>query len=397
MEVLTCWTACAFYGLSPVLLPFNLPHAKLYELLKATGADGLICQAGTVPLEDLAQEVKSLKSLLWVVERTSRHMDWNGVPEGAEGRLAVGVWHDVVEENVKSASAELPGNDSGNVPGEIITVWQSTNLNAKPEVVAFTQENIVAATGALISAIPLRQRLSSADLVLPADGFTHSYVLCQTLAALFMHASLAINSVAVPGVDLELARRGVAPTVIIASAETLANLHQKETAGISSGLQKFGKYTQDQTVSAGRMPTDGILFRLLAPSSANIQPGKLRLILTSERLGAGSPALSSTMLSDLRIYTRSRIIYALTTAKVAGAVAQTNVFDYRRDDGIGHAHFGIPLSSVEVKLLNSGSDEAVAAQEPKGEIWVGGPAVSGGEVRLTLQGRIREDCTIALA
>lgn len=355
----------------------------------------MVCQAGTVPLEDLAKEVKSLKTLIWVVERTSRHMDWNGPPEG--GNLSVGVWHDVVEENIKGASPELPSNDSGDKPGDVITVWQSTDLSRKPEIVSFSQDNIVAATGALISAIPLRQRLSSADLVLPADGFAHSYVLCQTLAALFMHASIAINSVAVPGVDLELARRGVAPTVIIASAETLANLHQKETAGISSGLQKFGKYTQDQTVSAGRMPTDGILFSLLAPSSASTQPGKLRLILTAERLGAGSPALSSTMLSDLRIFTRSRIIYALTTAKVAGAVAQTNVFDYRRDDGSQHSHFGIPLSSVEVKLLNKANDNQVAAQEPQGELWVGGPAVVGDELKLGIQGRVREDCTIALA
>ncbi|CAK4030973.1 AMP-extracellular domain-containing [Lecanosticta acicola] len=397
VEYLQTLFACAFYGLSPVLLPFNLPHPKLYELLKATGADGLVCQAGTVPLDDLAEEVKSLRSLIWVVERTSRHMDWNGVPEGAEGRLSVGVWHDVVDESMKNASAEVPSNESGDTPRELITVWQSTTLTSKPEIVSFSQENIVAAVGALISAIPLRQRFSSADLILPADSFTHTYVLSQTLAALFTHASLAINSVAAPGIDLELARRGVAPTVIIASAETLAQLHQKETAGISSGLQRIGKYTQDQTVSAGRMPTDGILFKLLAPSSANTQPGKLRLILTSERLGAGSPALSSTMLSDLRIFTRSRIIYALTTAKVAGAVAQTNVFDYRRDDGTEHSHFGIPLSSVEVKLLSSGNDEAVAAQEPKGALWVGGPAVSGSEVKLPVQGRIREDCTLAFA
>ena len=114
-------------------------------------------------------------------------MDWNGPPEG--GNLSVGVWHDVVEENIKGASAELPGNDSGDKPGDVITVWQSTDLSRKPEIVSFSQNNIVAATGALISAIPLRQRLSSADLVLPADGFAHSYVLCQTLAALFMHAS----------------------------------------------------------------------------------------------------------------------------------------------------------------------------------------------------------------
>lgn len=380
-----------------MLLPFNVPHPKLFELLNASGADGLISGAGTVPLDDIPKAAKNIKLLTWVVEKTSRHMDWNGAPDSAQGRLSVSVWHDVVDENKAKASAGLPSNESVDKPGDVITVWQSADPAAKPEIVSFTQENIVAAVAALISAIPPRQRLSSADLVLPADSFTHSYVLCQTFAALFTHCSLAINSVAVPGVDLDLARRGVAPTVIIASAETMAKLHQQEMSGISTGLQKFGKYTQDQTVSAGRMPTDGILFKLLAPSSSKTDPGKLRLILTSDRLGAGSPPLTSTMLSDLRIFTRARIIYALTTAKVAGAVAQTNVFDYRRDDGTGHSHFGIPLSSVEVKLLSLGNDADVGAQEPQGDLVVTGPAVAGGEVKLGVRGRIRDDFTVAYA
>lgn len=323
-------------------------------------------------------------------------MDWNGVPDEAQGRLSVNVWHDIVDDNKAKATADLPENEAGETLGQIITVWQAHDMQAPPEIVSFSHGNIVAAVGALISAIPARQRLSSADLVLPADQFGHNYVFCQTLAALFAHASLAITSVAVPGVDLALARRGVAPTVIIAGAPTLVKLHQQETGSITSGFQRFGKYTQDQSMSAGRMPTDGLLFKLLAPSSTTTNPGKLRLILTSERVGTGSPHLSSTLLSDLRIFTRSRIIYALTAAKVAGAVAQTNVFDYRRDDGNAASHFGIPLSSVEVKLVNA-SDAEVGAQEPKGTIVVSGPAVVGGQVSLEVEGRVREDCTLAYA
>lgn len=380
-----------------MLLPYNLPHPKLYELINATGIDGLVCAAGTVPLDDLTKACQGVRLLTWVVEKTSRHMDWNGVPDHASNRLLVSVWHDVLEDNKATATTQLPSNETGDTPGDLIVVWQHADYNIKPEIVTFTQGNIVAATAALISSIPLRQRLTSADLVLPADTFTHSYVLCQTFAALFQHCSLAINSVAVPGVELALTRRGVAPTVIIASAETLAKLHQQETAGISSGLQKFGKYTQNQTVAAGRMPTDGILFKLLAPKSSSTEPGKLRLILTSDRLGAGSPPLTSTMLSDLRIFTRSRIVYALTTAKVAGAVAQTNVFDYRREDGIGHGHFGVPLGSVEVKYLNS-DEKVLGSPAPKGSMVIAGPAVAGGEVKLgTVQLQMREDGCIVYA
>ncbi|KAK3117460.1 hypothetical protein LTR53_001147 [Teratosphaeriaceae sp. CCFEE 6253] len=393
IEYLSTIFACAFYGLTPVLLPYNLPHQKVYELINSTGADALICAAGNLPLDDLAVQCSNINLLTWVVEKTSRHMDWNGTPDAASGRLAVSVWHDIVAEQKSTASAELPANDQGATPGDLISVWQSTDISAKPDIVTFTQRNLVSAIASLISALPLRQRLTSADMLLPADGFAHTYVLCHTLAALFTHASLAITSVAGPGVDLDKASRSVSPTVIVASAETLGAMHTKETAGITSGIQKLGKYSHDQAMSAGRMPTDGLLFKLLAPSATSTKPGKLRLILTSERLGAGSPPLSSNMLSDLRIFTRARICYALTAARVAGAVAQSNVFDYRRDAGTGRSHFGSPLSSVEIKLVSK-EDGKVDGALPEGEIMVSGPAVSGGGVRLGVQGRMREDGTL---
>jgi len=102
--------------------------------------------------------------------------------------------------------------------------------------------------------------------------------------------------------------------------------------------------------------------------------------------------LSSTMLSDLRLYTRARICYALTAASIAGAIAQSNVFDYRIEAG---SHFGAPLSSVEIKLMNSNESELEGAR-PRGRLVVTGPAVSGGEVNLGVSGSIVEDGTLRL-
>lgn len=362
-----------------------------FKLLNDTGAEALIAAAGNLPLQDLESQCTKLKSVTWVVEKTSRHMDWNEKPDN----LDISVWHDLVEE-APDASSELPSNDTGAAPTTLITVWQ--NKQGQSDIVEFTQQNLVSAIGAMISALPLRQRLSSSDLVLVADSFSYTYVLCYTLAALFSHANLAINSVASPGVDLDLASRSISPTVIIASAETMAAIHKKATAGVTNAAQKLSKYTQAQAMSAGRMPTDNLLFKFLAPSATAVgnKPGTLRLILTSERGGQDTPALSSTMLSDLRIFTRARICYALTAARVAGAVSQTNVFDYRRDDATGHSHFGTPLSSVEVKLVDQ-SDAKVDGNFPEGEIIVSGPAVAGGEARLGRPGTFREDCTLAYA
>ena len=330
-------------------------------------------------------------------------MDWNGTPDFAQHRLTVSVWHDIVQENSSKASSQLPTNDDGAKPGDVVVVWQNyQHISAKPEIATFTQQNLVSAISALITTLPLRQRLSPSDLVLPASSFNVPYVLCQTLAALYQHSSLAITSVAEPGVDLALTTRGIAPTVIIASAETMAKLHKQEISGMTSSIQRFGKFTQSQTMEAGRMPTDGWLFQLFlspARSSSSDKPGTLRLILIPERLGGGSPPLTSTMLSDLRIFTRARICYALTTSTVCGAVAQSNVFDYRREDGGGYAGFGVPLSSVEVKLKVSKEegDEKVASATPEGEIVVSGPAVAGAAaVDLGVRGRFREDGTLAV-
>ncbi|KAK3714826.1 hypothetical protein LTR37_007561 [Vermiconidia calcicola] len=400
VEYLSTVFACSFFSLTPILLPYNLPHPKVYEILNTTSADSLICAAGNLPLDDVTQECKNLKLLTWVVEKTSRHMDWNGVPDAAQERLNVSVWHDIVEENKSTTNNQLPSNDEGDKPGDVVVVSQpQKSPSTEPEIVTFTQSNLVSAIAALISALPLRQRLSAADLVLPASSFSIPYVLSQTMAALYQHASLAITSVAEPGVDLTLATRSIAPTVIIASAETMAALHDRETASMTSSLAKrIAKYSHSQAMSAGRMPTtDDLLFKLLAPSSNSNKPGRLRLILTSERLGSNTPPLTSTMLSDLRIFTRARICYALTAPQVAGAIAQTHVFDYRREEGSGHGHFGLPLSSVEIKLANK-DDGMVAGSRPEGEIVVSGPAVAGergSAVNLGVMGCFREDGTLA--
>lgn len=153
----------------------------------------------------------------------------------------------------------------------------------------------------------------------------------------------------------------------------MSALHAVATAKIASSLHKLGLLTQSQTLSAGRMPS----FSLFLPpsTSTSTSPSKLRLVLTSNRLGANSPALSSALCFELRIFTRRQVVYALTAPNVARAVSQTHVFDYRREEGAGHSRFGRPLRCVEVRVV--GADNKVS--EPVGELVVAGPAVAGGE------------------
>jgi acyl-CoA synthetase (AMP-forming)/AMP-acid ligase II len=369
------------------LLPHSLPVEKVHELLNLVNADTLVCEPGTLPIDGVARECRNLRVITSVVPKSSLHMDWAGVPDSAQSRLKIGVWNDILEDNEATASAALPGNDAVEKSSDLVTVWQSTDSAVKPMITTFTQSNIVSAVAALITALPLRQRITPSDLLLPVDSFSHTYTLAWTLAALFTHASVAINSVAGPSATLAAASRSISPTIIIATAATLSELHTETAATITSPLHKLGLFTQSQSLSAGRMPGSSLL---LPSKSSTTSPGKLRLILTSDRLDADSPPLSSSTLSDLRIFTRARIVYALTASGVFGAVAQTHVFDYRREEGEGHSRFGAPVSSVEIRVVGS-SDQDVGKSEPVGELVVAGPAVAGGEWRSGKRVRIGED------
>ncbi|KAF2788818.1 hypothetical protein K505DRAFT_328658 [Melanomma pulvis-pyrius CBS 109.77] len=394
VEFLAALFAGAFYGYTPILIPYNQPHPTLIELLIRTGADSLIAAAGSIPLANVSKGVSGLRQVIWTVEKTSRHMDWNEIPEGIGGKVDVSVWHQLVQDQ-KNGTPELP-QEAGRAPN-IVFLWQN-ELSKSAEIVEFTQQNISAATGALISALPGRQRFNSSDTFLSADTFTHSYSLCLTLAALFTHGTVIITSVAGPGVDFALASRFIAPTIAVISAESAAKLHSTTTTSVTSGLKKLAHYLESRILASGRLPTDSLLARLNPPTRAPIgnTPGKLRLLFISERVGLNTPPLTSTDLSDLRVYTGARVIYALTAAKVAGAVAQSNVYDYRTGSTPAnkHSHFGVPVSSVEVKLKDTPTHKTTD-EHTVGELVVTGSSVAGGETSLGVNCTFQEDHTLA--
>ena len=161
----------------------------------------------------------------------------------------------------------------------------------------------------------------------------------------------------------------MAPTLIVASPETAASLHADMSVGVSGGLKKLAHYTQSKALEVGHMPADTFISRINTPRRAAIgtPPGQLRIMFIAEKAGIDTPPLTSNDLSNLRIFTKGRVVYALTAAKVAGAVAQTHLYDYRIDGNKKHSHFGIPLSSIEVKLTDTPSHKTTD-NEAKGEV-----------------------------
>lgn len=355
VEFMATLFACAFYNLTIVLVPFDQPDDAIISMLRRAAVDTVVSLPGSFPFDAVVKSYPSLRQVIWVVDEGNRHMDWNEVPKGMGGSVNVSTWQDIIQDSPADAGKELPPLQGQAEPQDITVFWP-TKPGEMEEMVRFTTANIVAGIAAQLFAIPQSQRLGPSDLFLPADSLTSTYTLVLTLTALYSNASVAFNS-ATGDMDLTVATRGIAPTVLVASPQTLLKTHAQATANVSSFLANKIHWLQTRTLTqSGVMPVASLITSLndsLRPAIGR-SPGKLRLVYTAERAGSGTtPPLSSAVLSDLRIFLGARIIYALTTAKVVGAVAQTQFYDYRvHEDRC--SHFGPPVTSVEVLLRDSG-------------------------------------------
>ncbi|OBT67465.1 hypothetical protein VE03_03062 [Pseudogymnoascus sp. 23342-1-I1] len=396
IELLAALFACTFYDLTPILLPYDQPAHVVVDMLKLSEADTLVTAVGNLPFDAVTKDYAGLKNLIWVVDEGSKHLDWDEIPTGSGGAINVSTWQEVVEEQ-SSVSSELPPLDKTSSKN-VLSFWFPEN-NEPGELVEYTHGNLVSAISAQISAIPTSQKIGPSDLFFPSDSLSSNYTLVLTLAALYYNASLALNSVAGRETDLRNATRGVAPTIIVASAHTLAQVHANTASKLSNVVYNLIHWFQTRTLTEnGVMPVASVFSRLndgLKPAIGTT-PGKLRLVFVSERAGGNSPPLSALALNDLRIFTGARVVYALTAPKVAGAVTQTSFYDYRVDpkEPGQYSHFGAPVSSVEVFLKDT-KHRKVTDEEIQGEVVARGPAVVGGEASLGIVGRINEDNTLA--
>jgi hypothetical protein len=183
------------------------------------------------------------------------------------------------------------------------------------------------------------------------------------MAALFSNSSIALNSVAGEQVDFALATVGVSPTVIVASSQTMSEYHDQIMRPHTGFISSLGRWLQARTLEAGTMPTRNFFSQLarIGPT-AELSLDRLRLLCITHRIDASPAAhLTSEQLTELRIFTGARVVYALTGPGIAGAIAQTNAFDYRTLTG--PSHFGAPVSSTEITLTNVPEGSPDGAEE----------------------------------
>ncbi|KAK6834571.1 hypothetical protein PG987_009265 [Apiospora arundinis] len=399
VELMATLFACSFYNLTAILIPFDQPEKSMVSMLQQSGADTVVTIPGAFPFDAVVKSYPALKQLIWVVDQGNSHMDWNEVPEGTGSKVNVSTWQDILNDSPVSSGTELPSENDTQEPNDVIFFWIG-KPGTMEEMVTFTQKNLVAAVSAQLTAVPTAHRFSPADLFLPAASLATSFPLTLTLAALYYNASVAFNSVAGTSPDLALATVGIAPTVLVATPQTLLKTHAEASGKVTNAISRAAHWVQTRTlVQNGAMPVASFLssFNDSIRPQVGTTPGKLRLVYVAEGVNAGAPALKEQTISDLRIFTGARVIYALTAAKVAGSVTQTQFHDYRVS-GDGPSHFGPPVSSVEVLLKDSASHRTSEdGLTIEGEIVARGPAVAGpqGITDLGVLGRIREDNTLS--
>jgi hypothetical protein len=343
--------ACAFYGLTAILVPYDQPIEKIISLLQESDADTVVAAVGSFPFDVVTKSYPALKQLIWVVDEGSKHMDWNEVPKGTGGPVNVSTWQEIVQDAAPSNGMDLPVIDRA------IDLTKVLAFSPSGKLIEYTQANIIAGTAGQLSSVPTSQRFNPADLLLPVDSLTNIYPLVLTLAALYSNSSIALNSVAGKSPDLVLATKGVAPTIIVTSPEALSKVLSETAAKMTSPLYKIVHWFQTRAlIEDGSMPNSTIFsrpFDSFHPKLGN-GAGKLRTIYISEQIDGQSTHLNAENLSDLRIYTGARIIYALASPLVAGAVTQTSLFDYRVDTTDKRSHLGAPTTSVEIFFKDKG-------------------------------------------
>ncbi|RPA86990.1 hypothetical protein BJ508DRAFT_410579 [Ascobolus immersus RN42] len=391
--------ASAFYGFTLIPLPCPADPEELKVIFRKTSPDFLVASAGTLPLEEIGK-VHSLKHVMLVVEKASRHMDWSAT---SDMEITSSTFHGIIENptgvSTPPTDLDLDGISLVYVYKDLMNHWETEN---------FSQKVLIAGVAGQLAVLPKKEALTPADVFLPVSGLWEPFTRIVTYAALASGSTLAINSVAGPSTDLSTACAKVSPTVVVASPNTLLETLFQTQGSMLELWHTWIHWFQLRTLSQGQIPHGNWLTRINDYARPKLgDPQRLRIVFTAENGGVKDSApLNSPDLADLRAMLGANIIYGLTSPRVAGAIAQQNIYDYRIDHPLIKpnrikkiarkcAHFGPPMPNVEVKLVDVDKYKADDVPEPRGQIAVAGPSVIGGQAEIGVVGKWRKDGCLA--
>lgn len=367
LEFLATLFGCIFIPhLTAILIPFPVSDDELVSMLKRSAADSVVAASPTsLPLSLARQALPSLRQVIWVDDPATEDEKTEAAPS-----VSVANWRHIIDQASSPADSELPALDVEHTPHDVVTFGVS-GPKEPLEMVSFSQANLIAGIAGQLAALPTHERLRPSDLLLPLDSLASIHTLIITLAALYSNASLALAPASDPTADLGPLVSKLAPTVMVAGPEILLRTREASMAEIrSSTLARLSHRLATRSLTLhGVLPTQGPLpacsSHLRLSSGAGSR--RLRLIFVAERAGSRDGHLTPDALTDLRALTGARVIHALAAARVAGALSQTAFYDYQAETAAKRAHFGAPLTSLELYLRDSGPYQTTD-EEVQGEV-----------------------------
>lgn len=125
-------TAAAFYGFTPVLIPYGLPEDVVIQLIQLANAEFVVGTAGSIPSDEMRKHCKMIKGALWIVDRANREVDFT------EPGKNVHAWHEILEKYGSETTSDLPENVAEQSPPGITSIWLAENPK-HGELVTFAQ------------------------------------------------------------------------------------------------------------------------------------------------------------------------------------------------------------------------------------------------------------------
>lgn len=101
-------------------------------------ADVLLAPAGILSSQELLQYSPCLKRIIWVVEKTSRQMDWMQGPQSPGGSVQIDLWHDVVDTTGQATSSDPPSETAASRVPNVISLFPK-NGGADFSIMEYTQ------------------------------------------------------------------------------------------------------------------------------------------------------------------------------------------------------------------------------------------------------------------
>ena len=125
--MLMCFSACAFYNLTAILIPSDVDLDSLQKIVSETQADSIIVPGGVISMDDLAKVAPKAK-VMFVIPSASQQMDF------AEDSGSAAIWHTLINQD--NAISDLPKDDDEKHVPNVISVWHD---ETGTQVVEYTQ------------------------------------------------------------------------------------------------------------------------------------------------------------------------------------------------------------------------------------------------------------------